>query len=118
MLPEDSLTANSQPSLAVRQTLVAQAERRSTASIYILCRVLLEIIGQNTLACITPEMEEKLEGIIFTQLKIEDPDSLHNSPLKLANWFLFSQLLGVMSEINFDSVQIDSSQTSRSHRKN
>jgi hypothetical protein len=49
-------------------------------------------------------MEEKLEGIIFGQLKIADADQLSNSSLKMANWFLFSQLLGVMSEINFESV--------------
>ena len=64
----------------------------------------MEVIGQSTLACITPEMEEKLEGIIFGQLKIADAEQLLNSPLKMANWFLFSQLLGVMSEINFESV--------------
>jgi hypothetical protein len=103
-LQEDVLAANNLPSIAARQEFVAQAERRSTASIYILCRVLMEVIGQSTLQCITPEMEEKLEGIIFGQLKIADAEQLSNSPLKMANWFLFSQLLGVMSEINFESV--------------
>ena len=105
MLPDmDPMTTNSPPSIAARQEFVAQSERRSTASIYILCRVLTEVIGQSTLSCITPEMEEKLEGIIFGQLKIADAEQLNNSPLKMANWFLFSQLLGVMSEINFESV--------------
>jgi hypothetical protein len=102
--PTDTVTASILPSITARQEFVAQAERRSTASIYILCRVLMEVIGQSTLTCITPEMEEKLEGIIFGQLKIADADQLSNSPLKMANWFLFSQLLGVMSEINFESV--------------
>ena len=64
----------------------------------------MEVIGQSTLTFITPEMEERLEGIIFGQLKIADAEQLNNSPLKMANWFLFSQLLGVMSEINFESV--------------
>lgn len=91
-------------SLAQKQEYVAQAERRSLVSIYILCRVLLEVISQSTLASITPEMEEKLEGIIFSQLKIADTDQLMFSPLKLANWNLFAQLLGVMSDINFESV--------------
>ncbi|KAG9238474.1 cell morphogenesis protein-like protein PAG1 [Amylocarpus encephaloides] len=100
----DTLGSGNPPTIAARQEFVAQAERRSTASIYILCRVLIEVIGQSTLACITPEMEEKLEGIIFGQLKIADAEQLSNSPLKMANWFLFSQLLGVMSEINFESV--------------
>jgi len=90
--------------VAARQEYVAQQERRSTVSIYILCRVLLETISHSSLACITSEMEEKLEGIIFGQLKIADTESLMTSPLKLANWNLFAQILGVMSEINFTSV--------------
>ena len=93
-----------QTSLAAKQEYVAQAERRSTVSIYILCRVLLEVISHSSLASITPEMEDKLEGIIFGQLKIADTEQLIASPLKLANWHLFSQLLGAMSGINFSSV--------------
>jgi hypothetical protein len=90
--------------VAARQEFVAQQERRSTVSIYILCRILLETISHSSLACITAEMEEKLEGIIFGQLKIADTESLMMSSLKLANWNLFTQILGVMSEINFTSV--------------
>ncbi|KAI0132506.1 cell morphogenesis N-terminal-domain-containing protein [Xylariales sp. AK1849] len=103
MLPENG-SANGTTTLASKQEYVAQAERRSIVSIYILCRVLLEVISQSTLASITPEMEDKLEGIIFGQLKIADIDLLFVSPLKLANWNLFAQLLGVMSDINFVSV--------------
>jgi hypothetical protein len=87
-----------------KQEFVAQAERRSTVSIYILCRVLLEVICQSNLASITPEMEDKLESIIFGQLKIADPEQLMVSPLKMANWNLFAQLLGHMSDINFVGV--------------
>ncbi|KAM7189704.1 cell morphogenesis protein PAG1 [Naviculisporaceae sp. PSN 640] len=93
-----------QTTLAAKQEFVAQAERRSTVSIYILCRVLLEVMSQSTLASITPEMEEKLENIIFGQLKISETEQLLISPLKLANWNLFAQLLGAMSELNFTSV--------------
>ncbi|KAH8880661.1 hypothetical protein GQ53DRAFT_703628 [Thozetella sp. PMI_491] len=100
----DGGQANGPTSLAAKQEYVAQAERRSTVSIYILCRVLIEVLSQSTLPCITPEMEDKLEGIIFGQLKIAETDQLLLSPLKLANWNLFAQLLGVMSEINFSSV--------------
>ncbi|KAJ9669598.1 Cell morphogenesis protein PAG1 [Coniosporium apollinis] len=93
-----------QSSISARETAVAQAERRSTVSIYLLCRVLIEIIGQSSLACITPEMADRLEDIIYTQLTAADPASLDGSPLRHANWVIFSQLLGVMSEINFDHV--------------
>lgn len=102
--PGETEASNGQLSLASKQEYVAQAERRSLVSIYILCRVLIEVISQSTLASITPEMEDKLEGIIFSQLKIADTEQLMFSPLKLANWNLFAHLLGVMSEINFVSV--------------
>jgi len=102
--PTDGGAQSGPALLAAKQEFVAQAERRSTVSIYILCRVLLEVISHSSLASITPEMEEKLEGIIFGQLKIADTEQLMISPLKMANWHLFSQLLGAMSEINFSSV--------------
>ncbi|KAI1650698.1 cell morphogenesis N-terminal-domain-containing protein [Daldinia loculata] len=90
--------------LAEKQNEAAHAERRSIVSIFILCRVLLEVITQSSLSSITPEMEDKLEAIIFGQLKIADIEQLYISPLKLANWNLFAQLLGAMSVINFTSV--------------
>ncbi|KAK3990057.1 cell morphogenesis protein PAG1 [Cladorrhinum sp. PSN332] len=96
--------AGGQVSLAAKQEYVSHAERRSTVSIYVLCRVLLEVMTQSTLASITLEMEEKLENIIFGQLKISETEQLMMSPLKLANWNLFAQLLGAMSDINFTSV--------------
>ncbi|KAG6014257.1 hypothetical protein E4U54_005614 [Claviceps lovelessii] len=90
--------------MSTKQEFVAHQERRSTVSIYILCRVLLEIIRQSKLASITPEMEDKLESIIFGQLKIADSEQLLSSPLKLSNWNLFAKLLGYMSGINFPGV--------------
>ncbi|KAL6698119.1 cell morphogenesis N-terminal domain-containing protein [Trichoderma pleuroticola] len=90
--------------LASKQEFVAQQERRSTVSIYILCRVLLEVICQSSLVAITPEVEDKLESIIFGQLKIADSEQLLASPLKMANWNLFALLLGHMSDINFAGV--------------
>ncbi|KOS18358.1 Cell morphogenesis protein PAG1 [Escovopsis weberi] len=90
--------------LAAKQEFVAQAERRSTVSIYILCRVLLEVVCQSDLPSITPEMEDRLETIIFGQLKIADNEQLLASPLKMANWNLFAQLLGRMSDVNFVGV--------------
>lgn len=96
--------ASNAAAVAARVEMLAEAERASTASIYILCRVLMEVISQSTLAHITPDMEEKLEVIIFGQLKIAELDTLVSSPLKLANWHLFSRLLGVMAGINFECV--------------
>ena len=90
MMPDDALAANNQPTIAARQEFVAQAERRSTASIYILCRVLMEVIGQSTLSCITPEMEEKLEGMFVKVLiKISFGKMLNDEKSISNNSFLF-----------------------------
>lgn len=85
------------------QLVSIQAERKSAMSIYLLCRVLIEVYNQTTLAALTPSMAEKLEDIIFGQLKNTEPEQLH-STFRLANWKAFCQLLGVMSEMNLQSV--------------
>ena len=88
------------PSLQLAST---QTERKSTMSVYLLCRVLIEVYNQTTLTCLTPSMAEKLEDIIFGQLKNTEPEYLH-STIRLANWKAFCQLLGVMSGMNLQSV--------------
>ncbi|KAL9596328.1 MAG: hypothetical protein Q9219_005882 [cf. Caloplaca sp. 3 TL-2023] len=80
-----------------------QAERRSSMLIYLLCRVLIEIYNQTTLTALTPPMAEKLEDIIFGQLRDTEPDQLR-STFRLANWKAFCQLLGGMSEMSLQSV--------------
>lgn len=96
-------TDGSSLSLGLRESSMV-ADRRSTISIYILCRVLIEVIGQTTLECVTEDMADKLEDIIFNQLRSADPETLVSSPLRMANWTLFGQLLGVMSNIDFERV--------------
>ena len=49
-------------------------------------------------------MAEKLEDIVFLQLQRTDPESLAASTFRLANWKIFSQLLGVMSSLDFPGV--------------
>ena len=107
----DPTNANANPSdpatqaaAASRQEAIIQAERRSTVSIYLLSRVLMEIVRQSTLACVTREMADRLEEIIFGQVKAADIEQLSASPFRMANWKIFGELLGVMSEINFRSV--------------
>jgi hypothetical protein len=86
------------------QQAVVQAERRSTVSIYLLCRVLMEIFAQSTLADVTPEMADRLEDIIYKQLSAADPEYLEDSPFRQSNWVIFGQLLGAMSDLDFEKV--------------
>lgn len=48
-------------------------------------------------------MADKLEDIIFLQVKQIEPEQLA-SPFRLANWNIYCQLLSVMSEMNLQSV--------------
>ena len=81
-----------------------QAERRSVVSIYLLCRVLIEIISQTTLENVTQDTAQRLEDIIYSRLRAAEPEALEQSPFQQANWMIFGQVLGVMSGINFESV--------------
>jgi hypothetical protein len=83
---------------------VALVERRATVSVYLVCRVLIEIFNQSSLASITLDMADRLEDIVFGQVKTSDPDQVSASPLRMANWRIYGQLLGIMSESNFSNV--------------
>ena len=82
------------------------ADRRAVVSIYILCRVLIAVFEQSTLSAITPELAVKLEDIVFGQLRDVDPSQMLESSLRLANWRIFGQVLGHMSQLDFDNVAI------------
>ena len=80
------------------------AERRATVSVYLVCRVLIEIFEQSSLSAITPDLAGRLEDIVFGQLKSVDPAQISSSSLRLANWRVYGQLLGYMSGVDFVSV--------------
>lgn len=90
--------------LLSRHDDVVLAERRATVSVYLVCRVLMEIFNQSSLASITIDMADRLEDIVFGQLKTVDPDQIAASRLRMANWRIYAQLLGIMSDSNFVSV--------------
>lgn len=80
------------------------ADRKSLASIFILCRVLIEIVKQTSQEVMGEDLNGKLEEIVYTQLKTTDPISTSQSLVRSANWNLFAGLLGYMSEKRFLSV--------------
>ncbi|CCH61428.1 hypothetical protein TBLA_0E03740 [Henningerozyma blattae CBS 6284] len=89
--------------LEVAKENAFQADRKSLISIYILCRVLIEIIKQAPTDA-DQDLSNKLEEIIFTQLKTTDPLSISSSIIKSSNWNAFAELLGYMSDVKFISV--------------
>lgn len=86
-----------------RETAI-QAERKSLASIYIVSRALIEIVKQSSEDTIRDDLDIRLEEIVYKQLRTTDPVSASESFVRLANWNLFAELLGFMSEKRFLSV--------------
>ena len=95
--------------VVMKELSVTMADRRSTVSIYILCRVLIEIIGQTKLRALNDpdgntNTAGRLEDVIYGQLSSADPDLLDKSAVIRANWVIRGQLLGVMSGVRFEEV--------------
>lgn len=120
--PAVHLDPTSPNNILSRHDDVVLAERRATVSVYLVCRVLIEIFNQSSLASITLDMADRLEDIVFSQLKSVDPDQIAASPLRMANWRIYCELLGIMSENSFTSVthrflsELDRHQKEEAHR--
>lgn len=100
---ENQKTGNLEISILNTREIAFQADRKSLISIYILCRVLIEIVKQAPDSS-DDDLSDKLEEIVFTQLKTTDPMSISSSVIKSSNWNSFAELLGWMSERKFLSV--------------
>lgn len=81
-----------------------EAERKCLISIFILCRVLKEIVTKTPLEILGEDLSSKLEEIVFKQLRATDPSIFSNSTIRAANWELFAELLGKMSSSRFMHV--------------
>jgi hypothetical protein len=103
-IPQAHLDSSASTGLELSHQESTLAEDRAAVSIYILCRVLIAIFEQSTLAAITPELALKLEDIVFSQLKEVDANQILASSLRLANWRIYGQVLGCMSRLDFDNV--------------
>ena len=81
-----------------------RADRKSLICIFILCRVLMEIVTKTPTEVLGDDLSSKLEEIVFKQLKATDPNIFLTSRIRAANWELFAELLGKMSTTRFMRV--------------
>lgn len=79
-------------------------EHRSAIATYLTCRVLIEIFRQVDKNALAPQLFEKLEGIVFSQLERLDPTSFETHSFREANYHIVGQLLGVMSSMNLARI--------------
>ena len=102
--PVSGVDSSSDSALLSLEKQAILTEQRSAVSIYLLCRVLIEIYNQTDMVRLNPVLADKIEDIIFSQLKNVEPDHFLENPFRQANWRIFSHLLGVMSSTNLHSV--------------
>lgn len=116
-LAKSASEVNSKPNLSLTMSQDAQypgqknidnskkdvvfAERKSLALIYIFCRVLIEVVKE---CHFDDDLGERMEEMFFTQLRFSDPANYRESTMRFANWNMFAELLGHMSEKRFLSV--------------
>ncbi|KAJ3161216.1 Cell morphogenesis protein PAG1 [Geranomyces variabilis] len=79
-------------------------ERKSLVSNFILCRVLIAIVQRLTRDTLPDDLEEKLEDMVFGQLRNADPEMTVRSVNRQANIDLFAELVGALSNIRFSTV--------------
>ncbi|KAJ3026727.1 Cell morphogenesis protein PAG1, partial [Rhizophlyctis rosea] len=79
-------------------------ERKSLVANFMLCRVLIEIIQRLTKETMPNDLGEKLEDMVFGQLRNADPDLTSRSPNRQANVDLFAELIGALSNVRFETV--------------
>lgn len=93
----------------------------SLASLYVLCRALMEVIRQTPHDVLGSKLSEKLEEIVFKQLVSADPEVVVYSTLRGANWRYLARLLGEMSSFRLASVndffiaELEKKETSKRH---
>lgn len=96
--------SDSAPLSRTREIQSVLKERQSLASVFILCRALIEIIKRLTPGSLPDDLGENLEEIVFNQLKKADPDAIKRSKNRTASMDLFAELIGELSNIRFASV--------------
>ncbi|KAJ3223455.1 Cell morphogenesis protein PAG1 [Clydaea vesicula] len=82
----------------------ALQEKRLLVANCILCKVLLEIVANLNKDTLSVELGDKLEEMLFGQVKNADPDSTAKHLNRQANLDFFSEVIGSISRLRFNSV--------------
>ncbi|KAI9203242.1 cell morphogenesis N-terminal-domain-containing protein, partial [Polychytrium aggregatum] len=87
-----------------RDLEILLAERKTLILNFIICRVLITIMGSLTKELLPESLGEKLEAMVFEQIKIADPEIISRNPNRQSNIDFFAELLGSISNLRFGSV--------------
>ncbi|KAI8800528.1 cell morphogenesis N-terminal-domain-containing protein [Cladochytrium replicatum] len=92
------------PHLSKKEIEEILRTRRSCLSNFVLCRVLIEIVAKLTKDTLPDDLGEKLEEMVFGQLRIADPNLISRSVIRRANLDFFAEFLGTLSGLRFTTV--------------
>ncbi|KAJ1950130.1 Cell morphogenesis protein PAG1, partial [Linderina macrospora] len=98
-----------QGTLASTQSMSSRAhsiarDRRSLASVYILCRALVAVVGQLESSHLEGDLGDRLEELVFSQVREVNPANLRRSQNRRDIQNLYVELIGKISEIRFASM--------------
>ncbi|KAJ2086514.1 Cell morphogenesis protein PAG1 [Coemansia sp. RSA 986] len=79
-------------------------ERRSLASVYILCRALSAVVSQLDASHLEGDLGDRLEELVFSQVKQVNSANLRRSQNRRDIQDLYARLIGRISEIRFASM--------------
>ncbi|KAJ1663406.1 Cell morphogenesis protein PAG1, partial [Coemansia sp. RSA 25] len=79
-------------------------ERKSLASVYILCRALSAVVEQLEASHLEGDLGDRLEELVFGQVKQVNPANLRRSQNRRQIQDLYARLIGQISDIRFASM--------------
>ncbi|KAJ2431744.1 Cell morphogenesis protein PAG1, partial [Coemansia sp. RSA 2531] len=79
-------------------------ERKSLASVYILCRALSAVVEQLEASHLEGDLGDRLEELVFGQVKQVNPANLRRSQNRRQIQELYARLIGQISDIRFASM--------------
>ncbi|KAJ2859155.1 Cell morphogenesis protein PAG1, partial [Coemansia aciculifera] len=79
-------------------------ERKSLASVYILCRALSAVVEQLEASHLEGDLGDRLEELVFGQVKQLNPANLRRSQNRRQIQELYARLIGQISDIRFASM--------------
>lgn len=99
-----SIIGDKVPESKLNEYQTALKERKMLAANYILCRVLIEIMKHLKPEHLSAELADKLEEMVFSQLRAADPEIMASNSNRMLNLDVFSELLGNISRLRFLSI--------------
>ncbi|KAJ2799454.1 Cell morphogenesis protein PAG1, partial [Coemansia guatemalensis] len=93
-----------QASAALSRAHYIVRERKSLVSVYILCRALSAVVGQLDHSHLDGDLGDRLEELVFGQVKQVNPETLRRSQNRRVIQDLYARLIGRISEIRFASM--------------